>query len=121
MIFNIHRAPDGILLGVCKGFALSRNLPVAAVRLAVVALTMVTGFWPGIALYILAAALMEAPSQDSPSTGEEGFRPHSRADRARLMRDLKERILRLDKRIRRMEDQVVRPDFRWDSRWDKRM
>lgn len=115
----IHRAPDGMFLGVCKGIAQSRNLPVPAVRLAVVALTMVTGFWPGIALYILAAALMEAVSSQGGLS--EKFRPDPRADRARLMRDLKERILRLDKRIQRMEDQVVRPDFHWNKRWDKRM
>ncbi len=122
MIFNIHRAPDGMLLGVCKGIAQSRNLPVPAVRLAVVALTMVTGFWPGIALYILAAALMEAAApQQGGFSEEERFRPDSRAGRARLMRDLKERILRMDKRIQRMEDQVVRPDFHWDKRWDKRI
>ena len=58
MMFNIQRAPDGMLLGVCKGIARPRELPVTAVRLAAVALTMVTGFWPGIALYILAAALV---------------------------------------------------------------
>ena len=33
----------------------------------------------------------------------------------------KERILRLDKRIQRMEDRVIRPDFHWESRWNKRM
>ncbi len=117
---SIHRAPDGMLLGVCKGIAQSRNLPVPAVRLAVVALTMITGFWPGIALYILTAALMEASAPQGGVSEEERFRPDPRAERARLMRDLKERILRMDKRIQRMEDQVVRPDFHWDKRWDKR-
>lgn len=88
-----------------------------AVRLAAVALTMVTGFWPGIALYILAAALMEAAAPQGEPSGEHV--PDSPAERARLMRDMKERILRLDKRIQRMEDQVVRPDFQWDSRWGR--
>ena len=105
---SIHRAPDGMLLGVCKGIAQSRNLPVPAVRLAVVALTMMT------------AALMEASAPQGGVSEEERFRPDPRAERARLMRDLKERILRMDKRIQRMEDQVVRPDFHWDKRWDKR-
>lgn len=44
-----------------------------AVRLAAVALTMVTGFWPGIALYILAAALMEAAAPQG-SLPESMFR-----------------------------------------------
>ena len=79
--------------------------------------TMVTGFWPGIALYILAAALMEAAAPQGEPSGEHV--PDSPAERARLMRDMKERILRLDKRIQRMEDQVVRPDFQWDSRWGR--
>ena len=117
---SIQRASDGMLLGVCKGIAQSRNLPVFAVRLAVVALTMVTGFGPGIALYILAAALMETAAPGGFSE-EERFRPDPRAERARLIRDLKERILRMDKRIQRMEDQVVRPDFHWDKRWGKRI
>lgn len=117
MMFNIQRAPDGMLLGVCKGIARSRELPVTAVRLAAVALTMVMGFWPGIALYILAAALMEAAAPQGEPSGEHV--PDSPAERARLMRDMKERILRLDKRIQRMEDQVVRPDFQWDSRWGR--
>ena len=120
MIFNLQRAPDGMLLGVCKGIARSRNLPVVVVRLAAIVLIMLTGFWPGIALYILAAALMEAAApQDAPSAGGYGSEPH--VDRARLMRDLKERILRLDKRIQRMEDRVIRPDFHWESRWNKHM
>lgn len=56
---KLYRAKDGILLGVCLGFARWSHLPVVLVRIVYIAFALMTGFFPAVGLYILAALLME--------------------------------------------------------------
>ena len=68
---RLYRARDGMILGVCRGIARYRDLPVAAVRIAMILLTVFTGFWPGAALYFLAGFLMDLEPALPPELNEE--------------------------------------------------
>ena len=68
---RLYRARDGMILGVCRGIARYRDLPVAAVRIAMILLTVFTGFWPGAALYFLAGFLMDLEPALPPENSQE--------------------------------------------------
>lgn len=54
----LRRSRDGILLGVCQGFADWLAIPAWPLRLGVIIAFVSTGFWPVGALYLAAALLM---------------------------------------------------------------
>lgn len=113
---RLYRARDGMLLGVCLGISRSRNIPVAVLRLAVILLVMSTGFL-GAGLYILAGVLMEPePAVKPESRREADFYDRFRSSRVSALGELKDRISRLDARLRGMEDKVTRKGFDWDER-----
>ena len=60
-----YRAKDGAILGVCLGIARWRELPVFWVRFFMVVVILLTGFLPGILLYI-GLALMMKPDPNTP-------------------------------------------------------
>lgn len=58
-IKRLHRSQtDKILAGVCGGFAAYFSVDSGMVRLAMVALTVLTGVFPGAAVYIIAAIIL---------------------------------------------------------------
>lgn len=114
---RLYRARDGMILGVCKGMARYRDLPVTAVRLAVLLLIVFTGFWPGVALYFLAGFLLDPEPVIAPETQQESdFYTRFRGSRALAIQELRDMMDRLDQRLRRLEDRVTRPGFGWDDR-----
>jgi len=115
---GLYRSRNGIILGVCRGVADYFDFSPFWVRGVVVILLIITGLWPVIGLYILAALLMKtAPATDagtgSKQTGGGGnaFSRHDRVER------LKRKWKHLEKRIRRMEDRVTSREFDWNSRF----
>lgn len=114
---RLYRARDGMILGVCQGLARYRDLPVAAVRVAVILLTVSTGFWPGVALYFLAGFLMAPEPALTPENPQESdFYSRFQGSRAVALEELRTKMERLDGRLRRMEDKVTQPGFDWESR-----
>lgn len=114
---KLYRARDGMLLGVCLGIARYRDIPVRYLRLAAFLLTLFTGIWPGLALYILAAVLLKPEPVLSPLTPhEDQFYARFSGSRAVALRELGQRLDSLGARIRNMEDRVTRHDFDWDQR-----
>lgn len=117
MDHHLYRARDGMILGVCQGIARYRDLPVLAVRVAMVLLTVFTGFWPGVALYFLAGFLMEPEPVLAPQSPQESeFYTRFRGSRPVALRELRDKMERLDARLRRMEDKVTQPGFDWEAR-----
>jgi phage shock protein C len=116
-IRKLYRARDGMLLGVCLGFARYRDIPVPWLRLAVLFGILFTGIWPGVALYILAAVLLKPEPVLTPlDPQEDRFYARFSGSRAVALHELGQRIERLGERIRGMEDTVTRQDFDWESR-----
>ncbi|HJA07727.1 MAG TPA: PspC domain-containing protein [Candidatus Mailhella merdigallinarum] len=114
---RLYRARDGMILGVCRGIARYRDLPVAAVRIAMILLTVFTGFWPGAALYFLAGFLMDLePALPPENSQESDFYSRFQGSRAVALEELRIKMESLDKRLRRMEDKVTQPGFDWESR-----
>ncbi|MFO7975245.1 MAG: PspC domain-containing protein [Candidatus Hydrogenedentota bacterium] len=56
---GLYRSRDGILFGVCRGLADYFDLSVFWLRAIVVGAFILTGFFPVVFLYILAALLMK--------------------------------------------------------------
>ncbi len=114
---GLYRSRDGVILGVCKGFADHFNLRVGWVRFFVVIAALITKAAPMIALYLIAAYLMRRRRE----------RPYSRESRGRSRRGrgrpfqgmadrLKRRFERMEARLRRMEDVVTSREYEWDRK-----
>ncbi len=118
---GLYRARDGVFLGVCKGFADHYDLSVFWVRMGMVTVFLLSGFWPVIAIYIAAALLMKPkPVRPIESEGEQEFydsyvhSPKSAAQR------LRRKFESLERRIRRMEDRVTDREFEWERKFNSK-
>ena len=56
---GLRRSTDGVLLGVCQGFANWMGVPAWPIRLATFISFIMSGFWPVGALYLIAAVVMK--------------------------------------------------------------
>ncbi|MFP4162835.1 MAG: PspC domain-containing protein [Chitinispirillaceae bacterium] len=62
---GIYRLSEGkVIAGICAGIADKYKIDVTLVRLAVVFLTIFTGFWPGVITYLVGWFLI--PEIDQP-------------------------------------------------------
>lgn len=114
---GMYRSRKGAILGVCRGIAEYFDFSVFWLRSLAVLLLLVTGFWPLIGLYLLAALLMKPepviPIEDE---GEQEFYDSYVRSRRGALHRLKQRFERLERRIRRMEHVVTSREFDWDQR-----
>jgi phage shock protein C len=116
---GLYRSRDGVLLGVCRGVADYFDLSVFWVRMAVVLVFLLSGFWPVLGVYLVAALLMKpSPVRPIESEDEQEFydsyvhSPRSAAQR------LKRQFDNIDRRIRRMESTVTGKDYDWERRFN---
>lgn len=116
---GIYRARDGVFLGVCKGIADYFDFSVFWVRIALVVVFVFSGFWPVIGIYLVAAFFMKPrPVKPIESEEEKQFydsyvhSPRSGAHR------LKKKFEELDRRIRRMEDEVTTREYEWERKFN---
>ena len=114
---GLYRSRQGIILGVCRGIAEYFNFSIFWTRAIVLALLFLSGFWPILGLYFLAALLMKPEPVVTIHTEEErefyDSYVHSRkgaADR------IKRRYANLERRIQRLENTVTAPEFDWERR-----
>ena len=117
---GIYRSRDGAILGVCRGLAQQFDFSLFWTRALAVIFLLLTGFWPAIVLYLLAALVMKPePVIPIETEAEQEFydsytdSPNSAAQR------LKQRFEKLERRIRRMEDKVTGREFDWDKRFNQ--
>ncbi|MCL4734251.1 MAG: PspC domain-containing protein [Candidatus Omnitrophica bacterium] len=113
----LFRARNGKILGVCLGISRHLEIPVKWIRLMAILGCIMTGIWPGVALYAVAALLMKPePVVPFQSVEDEDFYNTYVSSRSMALHRLKKTFENLDRRIRRMEDIVTAPDYDWDSR-----
>ena len=117
---GIYRSRDGVILGVCKGLADHFDFSTFWVRAGFIVVFLLSGFWPVIGIYIVAALLMKPEPIKPINTEEEqefydayANSPGSAAQR------LKRQFEKLDRRIRRMEDKVTGKDFEWERKFNE--
>jgi phage shock protein C len=114
---GIYRSRQGAIFGVCRGLAEHFDFSVFWVRFIAVVMLIVTGLWPAMILYILAALVMKPqPAMPISSADEQRFYDHYTASRHDAAQQLKRRYEGLEKRIRRMEDVVTSREYDWERR-----
>ncbi len=117
---GLYRSRRGKIFGVFKGLADYLDLSVKWIRIAAVILLFVSGFWPMIGLYLLAALIMKPePVMPLKSAEDEEFYDSYVRSRSQTLDRLKRTFENLDRRIRRMEDVVTTRDFDWEERLNK--
>lgn len=118
---GLYRSRNGWLFGVCRGIGESRQISVGALRLIVVILGFLTGFWPVVLLYLLGAILMKpAPAVPFRSEEDREFYDAYAGSRTMALSRLKRTFDRLDRRIQRMEHLVTTREYDWERRMRER-
>ena len=107
---KLYRSRDGEILGVCRGIAEWRDLPVSAVRLVFVLLVLFAGMsiW---VYFILALILPVRPEYREDRSRGRRSRPFSDAD------DVKADFEDLKDRVNKMEDEEFDREKDWDNRF----
>ena len=104
---GLYRSRHGLLLGVCKGFADYLGFPVLWMRAVLILCLILSGFWPVMGLYFLAALIMKT---------ELAIPVKSEANRKGAAERLRRRYDNIERRLRNMEDAVTTREFDWDRR-----
>ena len=116
----IYRSRSGMILGVCKGIADHFDVSLFWFRIITIALTLFTGFWPAVLIYIIAALIMkQEPIIPFENDAESEFYDSYSSSPDSGLRRLKREFDNIDSRIRRMEDIVTSKDFSWESKMKK--
>ena len=114
---GIYRSRSGAIFGVCRGLADHFDFSVFWARAIAIIFLLVSGIWPAIGLYLIAALLMKpAPVVPIKSEAEQEFYDSYTHSRHLAARRIKRRYENLEKRIRRMEHIVTARDFDWDEK-----
>lgn len=118
---EMQRYPrDGWLAGVCRGVADYFDWKVQWVRVIVIAIMILTAFWPVAIVYGVLWYVMEEGEITNPNRPKWSDMPLAAARAAgttastetasTTMRDIKERFMRLDDRLRKLEDAALNKD-----------
>ena len=116
---GIYRSRNGVFLGVCRGVAEHFDFSVFWVRMGIVLVFMLSGFWPVIGIYLVAAFFMK-PEPVRPIESEEEhefYDSYVHSPRSAAQR-LKSKFEKLDRRIRRMEDKVTGKEYEWERKFN---
>jgi phage shock protein C len=116
---GIYRARDGVFLGVCKGISEYFDFSLFWIRMAMVVFFIFSGFWPVIGVYLVAAFFMK-PKPVKPINSEEErefYDSYVHSPKTAAHR-LKKKFSDLDRRIRRMEDEVTAREYDWERRFN---
>ena len=115
---GMYRSRHGIILGVCRGIAEYFDFSVFWVRAIVVILFILTGFWPVVGLYILAALLMKSdPAMRTETQQQRCFNSRQACARNGTADRLRRKWQHLEKRIRKMVDKITSREFDWNHRF----
>jgi phage shock protein C len=116
---GIYRSRNGVFLGVCKGVAEYFDFKVFWIRMAMVVVFIFSGFWPVIGVYLVAAFFMK-PQPIIPLESEDErvfYDSYVNAPRSAAQR-MKRKFEELDRRIRKMEDEVTTREYDWERRFN---
>ena len=114
---GLYRSRQGVILGVCRGISDYFDFSLMWTRILAVIFLLVSGFWPAMGLYFIAALLMKpAPVIPIQNEAEQEFYDSYTQSRNGALYRLKRRYQKLERRIQRMEDKVTSREFDWDNR-----
>lgn len=96
---GLYRSRSGVILGVCQGLAEYFDFSVFWVRGILIVCLILSGFWPIMGLYFLAALIMKPePVTWVMSEAER---------RSGTLERLRRRFENMERRLRRMENRVT--------------
>lgn len=114
---GLYRSRKGIILGVCKGIAEYFDFSVFWIRTITVIILIISGLWPILGLYFLAALLMKPkPVLPIHSDDEQEFYDSYTHSKKSATHRVKRRYESLERRLRRLEHTVTTPEFDWDRK-----
>ncbi len=114
---GLYRSRQGVILGVCRGISEYFDFSLMWTRILAVIFLLVSGFWPAMGLYFIAALLMKpAPVIPIETEAEQEFYDSYTQSRNGALYRLKRRYQKLERRIQRMEDKVTSREFDWENR-----
>lgn len=114
---GLYRSRKGVILGVCRGIAEYFDFSVFWARAIVLVLLIISGFWPIMGLYFIAALLMKPEPVVPIQTEEEReFYDSYINSRKGAVDRLKRRYDNLERRIQRMEHTITAREFNWENR-----
>ncbi len=116
---GIYRSRNGLILGVCRGVADYFDISVFWVRAVMIIIFLLSGFWPVIGIYLVAALLMKAEPVSSFANDDERefYDSYTHSPQSAAQR-LKKKFHDLERRIRRMEDSVTGKEYEWDRKFN---
>jgi phage shock protein C len=114
---GIYRSRNGVIFGVCRGLAEHFDFSIIWARVIAIIFLFVTGFWPVIGIYLIAALLMKpAPVIPIKTEAEQEFYDSYANSRHLAARRIKRRYENLERRIQRMEHIVTTREFDWEDK-----
>lgn len=115
---TLYRSRRGWIFGVCQGLADYADICVIWVRLGALLALMLTGMWPIVLVYIVAAIFLKpAPVVEFTDDEDWNFYQAYVSDRKMALGRLKRRCEALDRRTRRVENVVTNREYDWDRRF----
>lgn len=114
---GIYRSRSGMILGVCKGISDYFDFSVFWVRFVAVVLFLLSGVWPILVIYFIAALILKPkPVIPIGSSEEQEFYDSYVHRRASALDRIKRRYRNLENRIQRMEHRVTSKEYDWEKR-----
>ncbi len=116
---TLYRSRNGAILGVVRGIGEYFHLSVFWLRFFIVVAFFMSGVWPVVALYFIAALVMKPePVRPIENEDEREFYDSYVNSRRGAAGRLKRRFDNIERRIRRMEDTVTSREFEWDQKFN---
>ena len=114
---GLYRSRNGVILGVCRGFADYFDFSIFWARAIAIIFFLISGIWPAIGLYLIAALVMKPePVIPIETEAEQEFYDSYTHSSHLAAQRLKRRYENLERRIQRMEHIVTTREFDWDNR-----
>ena len=114
---GLYRSRDGAILGVFRGLSENLDLNLFWLRVIAIILLVVSGIWPAMILYFLAAIVMKPePVLPLETPDEEEFYDSYTYSRKGAVHRLLQQFQNIDRRVQRMEHIVTDREFDWERK-----
>lgn len=112
---GLYRSRRGLLFGVCRGLADYFDFSAFWMRVLCVAAFIVTGFFPVVVAYLIAALVMRLEPAGSLAF-DSTYGDCGGAERPATLQRIRSSFESLDRRIQRIESAVTAREYSWDER-----
>ena len=112
---GLYRSRCGLLFGVCRGLADYFDFSAFWMRVLCVAAFIVTGFFPVVVAYLVAALVMRLEPAGSLAF-DSAYGCCGATERPATLQRIRSPFESLDRRIQRIESAVTAREYSWDER-----